>query len=246
MKTEQIKINGLTGNEIIFREGKARDEFIPKPMNISGIIDAPLRYIEKQWGSFPVDPSTRTTAQIVYLGGITVNREAMTIILCVDPKGEAPDTVTGKLEFHEDFVKFSINSGEEHTTTALAELFKMNRSCFKEREVAMRLVKELRSFKAKVDKEVEKTSDDRANYTLHKSQAVDSNIPESFYLNVPIFKGQPAKTIQVEININADSLNCSLISPEANDYIAEQKNMIIDEQITKIQEIIPELVIIEV
>jgi hypothetical protein len=45
MKTEQININGLSGNEIIFREGKARDEFIPKPMAISGIIDAPLRYI---------------------------------------------------------------------------------------------------------------------------------------------------------------------------------------------------------
>ena len=242
MKTEQININGLTGNEIIFREGKARDEFIPKPMSIIGIIDAPLRYIEKQMGSFPV---VEKIDPMVYLARLTVDREAMTIILCVDPKGEVPDTIIGKLEVHEDFVKFGINSGDELTTTALAELFKMNRSCFKDRETAMKLVKELRSFKAKVDKEIEKTSDDRANYNLRKSQAVDSNIPESFYLNVPIFKGQPAKTIQIEININADSLNCSLISPEANDYIAEQKNMIIDEQIKKIEDLIPELVIIE-
>jgi hypothetical protein len=243
MKTDVININGLSGNEIIFREGKARDEFIPKPMSITGIIDAPLRYIEKQKSSFARFNSS--PASIVYNAWITVNREAMNIILCIDPKGEAPDTILGELEYHEDFIKFGINSGEESTTTALAELFKMNRSCFKERETAMKLVKELRSFKAKVDKEIEKTSDDRANYTLHKSQAVDSNIPESFYLNVPIFKGQSARAIQVEININADSLNCSLISPEANDYIAAEKNTIIDEQIKKIQEITPELVIIE-
>jgi hypothetical protein len=246
MNTEQININGLSGNEIIFREGKARDIFIPKPMNISGIIDAPFRYIEKQKSSFPVDPSVRTTSDLVYLARITVNREEMRIILCVDPKGEAPDTIIGSLEFHEDFVKFGINSGEERTTTGLAELFKMNRSCFKDRANAMKLVSDLRSFKAKVDKDIEKTSDDRANYTLHKAQAVESNIPKSFHLNVPIFKGQPARSIEVEININAESLNCSLISPEANDYISEQKNLIIDEQIKKIQEIVPELVIIEV
>lgn len=244
MKTENIVINGITGNEIVIREGAARAEFIPKPMSIAGIIDAPLRYIEKQMGSFPVHPSVAT--KTVYLASLTVDREAMTIVLVVDPKSEAPDTVSGKLDLHEDFIKFGINSGDESTTTGLAELFKMNRSCFKDREVAMKLVKDLRSFKAKVDKEVEKTSDDRANYTLHKSQAVESNIPASFHLHVPIFKGQPAKTIEVEININADSLNCSLISPEANDYIAEQKNKIIDEQIKKIQDIIPELCIIEV
>jgi subtilisin-like proprotein convertase family protein len=92
---------------------------------------------------------------------------------------------------------------------------------------------------------VEKVIDDRANYSLKKSQAVDSNIPESFYLEISIFKGQPKIKIQIEININADSLNCSLISPEANDYISDQKNQIIDEQIKKISELIPELCIIE-
>jgi hypothetical protein len=194
--------------------------------------------------SFPVHPSV--ASKTVYLARLTVNREAMTIILCVDPKGEAPDTVTGSLELHEDFTKFGINSGLEMTTTTLAELFKMNRSAFKDREVAMNLVKELRSFKAKVDKQLEKTVDDRANYNLHKSQAVDSNIPESFYLNVPIFKGQPSRSFQVEININAESLNCSLISPEVNDYISDEKNKIIDEQVEKIEALVPELVIIEV
>ena len=246
MKTEQILINGLTGNEIIFREGKARDEFIPKPMSVTGIIDAPLRYIKTQMKSFPNYETNDTILLDVYKAGLTVNREAMSIVLTVDPKGEAPDNIIGRLEYHEDFTKFAVNTGIEFTTTQLAELFKMNRSCFQDKDTAMKLVKDLRSFKAKVDKQLEKFSDDRANYSLHKSQVVDSNIPETFKLNVPIFKGQPKEIIEVEINISAESLNCSLISPEANDYISEFKNKIIDDQIKAIQEIIPELCIIEV
>lgn len=84
MKTENIVINGITGNEIVIREGAARAEFIPKPMSIAGIIDAPLRYIEKQMGSFPVHPSVAT--KTVYLASLTVDREAMTIVLVVDPR----------------------------------------------------------------------------------------------------------------------------------------------------------------
>jgi hypothetical protein len=238
MKTEQILINGLSGNEIIFREGKAPDIFVPRSLRLTGNIDTVSRYLEKQKGTIPILEGTMNA-------NIEIDREKMTIKLYVDPKGQSFDSIWGKLELHEDFLKFEINTGEEFSTTALAELFKMNRSCFKDRDAAMKLVKELRTFKAKIDKEVEKTSDDRANYTLHKSQAVDSNIPDNFYLVIPIFKGQPKHTIQVEININADSLNCSLISPEANDYISDQKNQIIDEQIKKIRDIVPDLCILE-
>jgi len=245
MKTERITINGLTGNEIIFREGPARAVFIPLPMNISGNIDTPLRYIEKQKAYFPIYGTT-ADGKSIFMAHVIVDRENMAMALFVHPKSEDPDKITGKLELHEDFVKFGINSGKELTTTALAELFKMNRSAFKDKETAMKLVKDLRSFKAKVDKDIEKHSDDRANFTMHKSQAVDSNIPASFQLVVPIFKGEHALTFQVEININAENLNCSLISPEVNDYIAVEKNKIIDEQIKKIQEVMPELLIIEV
>lgn len=240
MKTDVININGLTGNEIIFREGKAPDVYVPKPLVINGNIDTVTRYLEKQKAILLIVAKT-------LLANILVDRsdEKMTISLYVDPKGQSPDTITGKLEFHEDFVKFGINSGESMQPSELAELIKMNRSCFKDRDIAMSLVKDLKSFKAKVDKVLEKVVDDRANYTLHKSQAVESNIPESFILTVPIFKGQPKESINVEININADNFGCSLISPEANDYISENKNRIIDDQIKLIQEIVPELVIIE-
>jgi len=239
MKTEQILINGLSGNEIIFREGKARDEFIPKPMSLSGNIDSPLQFIKRKKFLFPVIAGA-------IIAHLLVNREKMSLTLVVEPKSEAPDTIVGSLVFHEDFVKFGINSGEQMQPSELAELIKMNRSCFSSRETAMGLVSELKSFKAKVDKQLEKVVDDRANYTLHKSQAVESNIPETFKLTVAIFKGQPKETIEVEININADNFGCSLISPEANDFIAEHKNRIIEDQLAAIAEELPDLCVIEV
>ena len=50
---------------------------------------------------------------------------------------------------------------------------------------------------------------------------------------------------KVEININADNLMCSLISPEANDFISDFKDTIIDEQLKLIEEIAPTLAVIE-
>jgi hypothetical protein len=239
MDAQNIQFYGITGNEFTVREGKAPDVYIPKSLMLTGNIDTPLRYIEKQKASFPVFGG-------VINANIEVDREEMTIKLYVDPKGQSFDSIWGKLAFAEEFTKFGINSGEEQTPNALGEFIKMNRSCLTDRDTAMNLVKVLRSFNAKIAKALEVVKDDRANYNLHKSQAVESNLPETFFLDIPIFKGQPKKKIEVEININADTLACSLISPEANDYISEQKNLIIDEQIKKIQEIMPELCIIEV
>jgi hypothetical protein len=235
MKKVNLSLPNFTGTEIIIREGEAAKAFEAKAVLVKGTIESPFRWLEKKgsvmdWNecSLLVDKSTGIISLIV--------NEA-------DPKGTQ---VVGKLELHPDFTKFNINTGEQISSHDLAERIKMWRSCFKDKDTAMKLVKDLRNFTAKVNKELEAFKDDRANYALKKSQVVDINLPQSFILVVPIFKGQPKENIEVEINIDADKLTCSLISPAANDYIAEFKDRIIDEQITKIQDLVPELVIIEV
>jgi len=110
----------------------------------------------------------------------------------------------------------------------------------------MKLVKDLRNFTAKINKELESFKDDRANYALKKSQVVETNLPASFILVVPIFKGQPKESFEVEINIDADNLTCSLVSPVANDFIYDFKDKIIGTEIEKIKSLLPDLVIIEV
>lgn len=237
MKTE-LNMVDFKGNELVIREGKATEPFNPVPRIINGNIDSPLRWIEKNKGLIPLVSGC-------LLAQILVDKSAGNILLTINPKAQDYDLVKGILELHPDFLKFEINTGEQQTSHELAEKIKMWRSCFKDKDTAMKLVKDLRSFNAKINKELEAHKDDRANYSLKKSQIVESNLPESFILNVPIFKGEPKQSIEVEINIDADKLTCSLISPEANDYIAEFKEQIIDEQIRKIQELTPDLVIIE-
>jgi hypothetical protein len=230
-----INLVDFKGSELIFRAGTALEIKAPELLKIKGTIETPLLWLQKKLKSLDL-----------ICCHLLINKSSGFIKLITDEKNFYHDEITGSLELHPDFVKWNINSGQSVSAFDLAEKIKMNRSCFKDKETAMKLVKELRNFKAKIDKELETFKDDRANFALKKSQIVDTNLPESFVLVVPIFKGQPKESIMIEININADDLNCSLISPEANDYISDFKDTIIKNQIDLIHELVPELVIIEI
>jgi hypothetical protein len=234
MKNE-INLTNYQGTELIIREGVASKPIEPIALKISGTIETPMKWIEKKSKYFEKQ-----------FCSLQVDRESGDITLTIREKSPDFDEIVGKLEYHPDFTKFMINTGKQITSHELAELIKMNRSCFADKETAMKLVKELRNFKAKVEKELESIKDDRANYSMKKIQAVETNIPDSFILVIPIFKGQPKESFEVEININAENYTCSLVSPVANDFIAEFKDRIFDQQIELIQSLVPELVIIEV
>src|SRR5690606_9546607 len=108
-----------------------------------------------------------------------------------------------------------------YTALQLADKIRMNRSFFENKSDAMRLVSELREFEAKVNKEVESKADGRANRRVLLAQTVTTNVPESFRMNVPVFKGLGKVAIEVEIGIDPYDLSCRLISPGANDHIHE-------------------------
>lgn len=225
----------LSSNELIIREGEALKAVEPIRVNIIGTIESPFKWLEM-----------KKTAINVIDCNILVDNDKGQIKLTVNEKNVYSDTILGVLSLHPDFVKFGINSGEQITSHDLAEKIKMYRSCFKDKDTAMKLVKDLRNFTAKVNKELEAFKDDRANYALKKSQVVETNLPASFILVVPIFKGQPKESFEVEINIDADKLTCSLISPAANDFIYDFKSKIINQEIEKIKSLLPDLVVIEV
>jgi len=230
-----INLVNYKGSELVIREGKASDPINPVNVLIEGNIDSPLWWLKK-----------KLSVINIVLCHLLVDREKGVMSLYVDDKGPATDCIKGRLDLHPDFVKFGINTGAQIDSHTLAEKIKMYRSCFKDKSTAMKLVSDLRNFTAKINKELEAIKDDRANYSLKKSQIVDTNLPDSFILVVPVFKGEKKQEIKIEINIDANTLNCSLISPDANDYISEFKDSIIDEQIEKILAIQPGLTIIEI
>ena len=221
--------------EIIIREGQALPAKEPEQVHINGTIDAPARWAENR---------KSVIKQIA--SHMIVNRQDMTISLVEDEKNYYGSTINGKMALSDKFKEFGINSGKYITNFEMADLFKMNRSFFETKAVCMELVSKLKNLKANVNKQIEASNNDRGNRRELVDQVVEHNIPESFKLNLPIFNGTDPQNVEVEINVDADDLSCTLISPHAKDLIEQMRNEKIDEVIKRVNEVCPDIVIIEV
>jgi len=232
--SEEIKIN-VSGEKSTLEilRGEALPQREPNSVQIDGLISAPFEYLEKR------QPEQKSA----YL---VVDRAVGLLTLTADERSPYKDVISGKLRINPEFDKFGINTGKNYDTFELADFIKMNRYYFSDKNVAMKLVSDLKNFKANVSKEIENSNNDRGNTRLLQSQVVDSNIPEAFDIVIPIFKGQPEQTFRVEINIDARDFSCTLISPDANDLMNDFRDKAINEQIYNIREIAPDLAILEV
>lgn len=87
------------------------------------------------------------------------------------------------------------------------------------------LVSTLKNFKAKVNQDIERSKEENGSKTDNYSQVVDSNLPKSFKLNIPLFKGFACEEIEVEIYADVDGrdVSLSLVSAGANEAIEEYK-----------------------
>lgn len=235
---KELNFHALPGENVstvYVYEGTAPEIHDPLIIKTAGTLEAPLRWLEKR-----LETIDQLKAHIIS------DRELLTIALHLNDKNPFEDTITGKACFHPVFIVFGINSGKYRTAHEMAQLFKMNRSHFENQQTAMKLVTELQNFKAKVDKEIERSDNNRGDKRELMAQVVNSNVPEKFNLNIPIFKGQEKKLIEIEIYINPSDLTCALVSPEANDLTEAFRDMMIDSVLEQIVKIAPEIVIIEV
>ncbi len=233
---KELNVTIEDGTKILeIRTGEALPLHEKRPLGIVGNIDTVSRWLKYRIKEIDTSNSH-----------IRIDRSRMSIALYMNENEELFDLVKGELHLDPAFETLKINSGEYLTNFEMADLFKMNRSYFENKDVAMKLVSELRNFKAKVDKDLENSDDNRGNRKLLINQIVESNLPEAFNLIVPIFKGLPKQLIEVEVNVRADDFCCTLTSPGANDLINETKDIIIDDEIEKIHDIAPEIVIVEI
>lgn len=232
----RINLNAFDNTvELIMREGAAPKVQEPEAVRIIGTIDAPAIWVEARAHKIIQDQTF-----------VAFNREKMNIILRCDENDPLGTFIEGKLSLSEEFEKFEINTGEYKTNFEMAELIKMNRTYFENKQQAMQLVTELQNFKAKVDKEIEQYNNNRGDRRILLNQAVQHNLPQAFNLCLPIFKGQPWQTIQVEVYVNPSDLTCALVSPEANDFMQTSRDTIINNVLLRIREAAPSIVIVEI
>lgn len=226
--------------EVVLREGKAPVALDPKEpiiVDITGTIDAPCRWLEKRMGLF----DERTS-------NIIVDRDNMKIGLTINETDYYQTTIDGVLQPSKEMQEFGINAEKRWDPIKLSQFFKMHRAFFKDKSQNMTLVSTLKNFKAKVNQDIERSKEENGSRTDNYSQVVDSNLPSSFKLNIPLFKGFPCEEIEVEIYADVDGreVSLSLVSAGANEAIEEYKNKVIDEQLEYIRGIAPGIVIIEI
>jgi hypothetical protein len=248
METEKMQFSVFAKDgkpsELIIREGKAPDMLPilpPIKQSITGTIEAVVEFLKRRK---PVPDQIN-----IDLCHILVNRDTISIQLIInesDPNTKG--TITGKLAEHPKYIEFGVNQKKGWDPNELGQFFKMNRFFFADKSENMKIVSDLKNFSAKVESVIEKQKGDKGDFKDNYSGVVMSNLPGTFKLNLPIFKGQKAEEIEVEFyaSVNGREVALQLVSPGANQLLEDIRNSVIDEQIKLIREIAPEIVIIEV
>ncbi len=243
----QVVIGEYKGDkpiEVVLRRGFAANAVEPLPTkapikaNIKGVISTPFDWLEKRVDT--VDPKH---------AHILVNREQMTIMLVVDEHDEYKrGQIVGTVELTDEFSRFGINDPKRGwEPAALGQLIRLNRGLFEDREAAMRLVSNLKNFKAKAKSEIEKQRDPSGSMAEVYRSHVESNLPKSFTLNVALFKGTARTPIEVEFDhyIQDGDVLLQLVSPGAYELVSDFRDKCIDNVLDKIREIAPQIAIIE-
>lgn len=230
-----VKVEG-DQQHLEVRTGEAqilRDPQVLKLLDCA--IDSPLRYLQKR------------VKQIDLLScHLTVDRERLMLLLTINENSYFMDHIQGVLKLSPEYERMGVNSYDYVTPLVMSERIKMNRSLFENQTQAMELVTQLRQFRARIDKDIERNIDlNKGDKKLTVIQSVETNLPKKFNLFIPIFVGLPKQVVEVETYFNPDDLTCCLISPQANDIMQNIKDTEIDRQITEIITIAPELLIIE-
>ena len=205
-----------------------------------GVIGAPVEFLElRRYDSEQINPLRCH---------VLVDREQVSITLITNEDDEyRRGRIVGKLTTHPKFSEFGINAGKGWEPNELGQFFKMNRAFFPDKTANMKLVTELKNFEATLNSKVEKQKSEKGDFKDNYSGVVMSNLPEAFTLQIPIFKGMPAETIEVEFyaSVNGRDVTLQLVSPGACQLLEDLRDRIIDVQVARIRELSPEIAIIE-
>jgi len=246
MKNEKLAVNfaeGIQKGELVIREVTTVNELeikAPLKLNIDGVIGSVSEFLSKR-----KDQSDQINEKRCH---ILVNREKISIKLIFNENDEyQTGTIKGTLEEHPKYKEFGINSGKIWAPAELGMFFKMNRSFFQDKTENMKLVSELMNFTAKVNSSIERSVKENGDRTDNFAQTVNSNLPASFTLTIPIFKGTQVETLEVETfaQISGRDISFILLSPAANQTMEDIRDKVIDEQLSKIAEHCPNIAIIE-
>jgi hypothetical protein len=135
-------------------------------------------------------------------------------------------------------MEIGINMSKSRSPEALAKFLKLKRSWFPDFASHAKLVSQLRNVKAVVNREVEKAADDRGNTTDNFTQSVESNMPDSFDMKIPIIQGEEPMVINVSVVLEATAgrdIVCFLESAQAQEEQDKLFKELIEQEVEKLR-----------
>lgn len=266
-KDVSVNIENYTGDKpivIIQRRDNAKKEIDPIPakapvaININGIISTPRTWLEQ-----------RAKYIVIKNARLEVFREDGKINLIInengshgeivfnenDPKFDFPmdyagGEVLGKIEYTEIYEKLHINDFNYFFAPAkLAKFLRLHRAIFPDKEQAAVLIAKLKNVEAKISGDYKKECENHGTIskTDYYSQHVTHNLPESFKINIAIFKGAPNETFEIEIDADIvdGNIGVQFVSPAIADADDDVRDKLIDQELEAIKALCPDLVILE-
>lgn len=236
MENLTLKVEPVNG-EIIIREGNALPPVEPVKVKISGDIKTVSSFIEKR--------KLRGFDGVMHNGNcglqeinedraiVTVDKQDLSIKLELDPENEYGTEVTAKLAFTPELEQFCINKNKLFNREELIKLIRFNKIWFPDAEAHDKLLKAYQAFTATVNANIGKTSDTRGNVENAYKKTVETNVPDSFVLNIPIFKGMGKRRFRVEIAIDSTDASTKFWfeSVDLNDIIQIESQAILEEEL---------------
>lgn len=207
MENLTLKVESVSGNEIIIREGDALPQREPVKINISGDIKTVSAFVA---GRKDVS-DTLAGHQFINKGRaiVEVDKQKRTIVLMLDPANPYGGVITAKMELNPDLVEFYINAKKTFKQKELVDLLKFSGLAFDNAEKHQMLLRSYQAFNAKAYIDMASDSDNRGNKSSSFNKKVETNLPVDFVLNIPIFKGQERKRFSVEICLEVTDGGCN-------------------------------------
>ncbi len=227
--------------EVVWRDGKALDivpEIKDVDVSLSGTIGAPAEYAAKREGQFDKERSNVKFSK---------NPENLQIVLETNEHKEKPRyKVIGKLDQSEELKLFGIaykssQQPKTYTVKELGQLLRFNKRLFAKVDECTAVVEGLVKFRIKVDADITKIKEQGGSHQESYNIKVSHDIPMRFTVEMPLYKGKPAKKFDVDICFDVRSAKDIVLWLESMDlatFIQQDADQFIDEELKKLDKIV--------
>lgn len=236
---QKLNIMAPASGQITVREGSALELKDPVKIRKTGNILSVGKFLEQRNAEGKTGKSLQAVDRETVI--VTVDEDAMTIILELDPENVFGTEIIGTLSISTELKQFQINEQKEFTREQLIKLIRFNKRYFNDADKHAALLVAYQSLQLKTAAELKEESDTRGNKAKSLAKTVNSeSIPTEFVLKIPIFKGFDEKAFRVEIclDVTDGGARFWFESVELAETIKTNKDDIFAEQLKSCEEFV--------